>query len=99
MRTKMIHIISIVIISVFAASGQTIMNERYLLRYLGEDKVANTDYHDGQMRPAVGTQNYQIFRANRSYPELADGLGWTYNHAPMLAYWNGYFICQYLSNG
>jgi len=28
---------------------------------------------------------------------LAKGTGWTYNHAPMLAYWNGHFICEYLS--
>lgn len=82
----------------FATYGQNKINDELIVKYAGEDKTANTDYHDGQMRPAVGTQNYQILRANRSYPELADGLGWTYNHAPMLAYWNGYFICQYLSN-
>ena len=68
-----------------------------IIRYVGEDKIANTDFHDGEMRPAIGTQNYQILRANRSYPELAEGTGWTYNHAPMLAYWNGHFICEYLS--
>ncbi len=78
--------------------GQSKGDAGYLLKYVGEDKVANSEYHDGQMRPAIGTQNYQIFRANRSHPELSDGLGWTYNHAPNLAYWNGYFICHYLSN-
>lgn len=71
--------------------------QNIVIKYLGDDKAANTNYHDGQMRPAVGTQNYQILRANRSYPEQADDLGWTYNHAPMLAYWNGHFICEYLS--
>ena len=29
---------------------------------------------------------------------MADGYGWTYNHAPMLAYWNGKFYLEYLSN-
>ena len=78
--------------------GQTKSDEQYMVKYVGEDKTANSDYHDGQMRPAIGTQNYQILRANRSYPEWSDRLGWTYNHAPMLAYLNGYFICHYLSN-
>ena len=43
-------------------------------------------------------QNYQILRANRTHPEWSDGLGWTYHHAPMLAYWNGKFYCQHLAN-
>ena len=73
-------------------------NQDIAIRYVGNDKIANTDYHDGQMRPAIGVQNYQILRANRAYPESAEGTGWTYNHAPMLAYWNGHFICEYLSN-
>ena len=74
-----------------------VSDEEIVIRYTGEDKTANTGFHDGQMRPAIGVQNYQILRANRSYPEMAGHLGWTYNHAPMLAYWNGYFLCHYLS--
>src|SRR5215207_2975617 len=53
--------------------------------------------HDGRLRPAIGTENVQVFRANRTRPDMADGFGWTYNHAPMLAYWNGKFYLQYLS--
>ncbi|OHB54943.1 MAG: hypothetical protein A2173_03405 [Planctomycetes bacterium RBG_13_44_8b] len=72
------------------------------VRYIGKIKVSNSDYkngyHDGQMRPAIGVQNYQILRANRTHPEWSDGLGWTYNHAPMLAYFNGQFYCEYLTN-
>ena len=71
------------------------------VRYTGDLNTSNSDYkhgyHDGQMQPAIGVQNYQILRANRSHPEKADGLGWTYNHAPMLAYWNDRFYCQYLT--
>jgi hypothetical protein len=40
----------------------------------------------------------QIFRANREHPELAEGFGFTYNHAPMLAYWNNTFYVEYLSD-
>jgi hypothetical protein len=67
------------------------------LRFVGDIK-ANTDYHHGQLRPAVGVQSYQVLRANRSHPELAEAYGWTYNHAPMLAYWGGRFFLEYLSN-
>ena len=72
------------------------------VRFVGKVKVSNSDYengyHDGQMPVAIGVQNYQIMRANRTHPEWSDGLGWTYNHAPMLAYANGQFYCQYLNN-
>jgi len=59
--------------------------------------LSNTDYHDGQLSPAVGTHNIQTLRANRQHPDKSDGLGWTYNHAPMLAYWNNTFYLQYLN--
>ena len=95
MRNLLIFLLLNIITS--TAIGQKVEDEKLILKYIGEDKTANTDYHDGQMRPAVGTQNFQILRANRSYPEDAEGTGWTYNHAPMLAYWNGHFICEYLS--
>ena len=72
------------------------------VKYIGKNNTSNSDYitgyHDGQLQPAVGVQNYQILRANRSYPDKSDGLGWTYNHAPNLAYWNNRFYCHYLSN-
>lgn len=67
------------------------------LRYIGNE-TANLDYHHGGLRPVVGVQNRQVLRANRTHPELADGFGWTYNHAPNLAYWRGTFYLQYLSN-
>jgi hypothetical protein len=54
--------------------------------------------HDGRLRPAIGVENIEVMRANRTHPEMADGYGWTYNHAPMLAYWNGKFYLEYLSN-
>lgn len=60
--------------------------------------MANVDYHDGRLAPAVGVHNMQIFRANREHPELADGFGFTYNHAPMLCYWNNTFYVEYLSD-
>ena len=54
--------------------------------------------HEGYLRPAVGTASHQTFRANRTRPELAEGHGWTYNHASALCYWNGTFYQEYLSN-
>ena len=67
------------------------------VRYIGTE-TANTDYHDGQLRPVIGVHSHQVLRANRTHPEQAEGFGWTYNHAPMLAYWNGRFYLEYLSN-
>ncbi len=58
----------------------------------------NPEYHHGQLHPAVGVHNIQVMRANREYPDSSDGFGWTYNHAPMLAYWKDEFFLQYLSN-
>ena len=67
------------------------------IKYIDSDHTYNSDFTDGQMLHSIGTHNIQILRANRSYPESAEGLGWTYNHAPFLSYWKGYFYCQYLS--
>ncbi|MBK7926600.1 MAG: hypothetical protein IPJ98_03655 [Bryobacterales bacterium] len=67
------------------------------IRYLGGIYV-DQEVHDGRLRPAVGAASYQVMRANRAHPELGDGFGWTYGHAPMLAYWNGRFYLEYLSN-
>ncbi len=65
-------------------------------RYTGT-VLSNVDYHHGQLSPAVGVHNIQVFRANREHPEWAGGNNWTYNHAPMLAYWNNSFYLEYLS--
>ena len=65
--------------------------------YTGDTKV-NVDYHHGEIPPAMGVHNIQVMRANRENPETADGLGWTYNHATNLAYWNNQFYLQYLND-
>lgn len=67
------------------------------IRYLGGVFI-DTAHHEGRLRPAIGVESRQVLRANRTRPELADGYGWTYNHAPNLAYWNGRFYFHYLSN-
>ncbi|OIN58686.1 exo-alpha-sialidase [Arsenicibacter rosenii] len=67
------------------------------VRYTGTT-LSNVDYHHGQLSPVVGVHNIQVFRANREHPEWAGGNNWTYNHAPMLAYWNNTYYLQYLSN-
>lgn len=65
--------------------------------YVGKT-LNNPDYHDGQLKLAKGVHNIQVLRASREHPEIADGFGWTYNHAPMLAYWNDQFYLEYLSD-
>ena len=56
------------------------------------------NYHHGGLPPAFGAQNFQVFRANHAGTETGEAGGWTYNHAPMLAYWHGRFFVQFLSN-
>lgn len=60
--------------------------------------LSNIDYHHGMLVPAVGVHSVQVLRANRELPDSADGSGFTYNHAPMLAYWNNKFYLEYLSD-
>lgn len=67
------------------------------IRYTGNTLV-NADYHHGQLQPVIGVHSMQIFRANREHPEMAEGSGYTYNHAPMMAYWNHQFYVEYLSD-
>ncbi|UKT65416.1 six-hairpin glycosidase [Pedobacter mucosus] len=67
------------------------------VRYTGKTLV-NADYHHGALTPVVGVHSIQTFRANREHPELAESFGWTYNHAPMIAYWNNKFYVEYLSD-
>ena len=78
------------------ATAQT-GTEHEPVRYIGGESI-DLGPHDGRLRPAIGVANYQTVRVNRTHPEQADGHGWTYNHASTLAYWNGGFYQQYLSN-
>ncbi|HEY0679425.1 MAG TPA: exo-alpha-sialidase [Chitinophagaceae bacterium] len=75
------------------------------VRYTGKT-LANVDYHHGQLRPAIGVYNIQVFRANREHPQKSCipnlqnqfPANWTYNHAPMLAYRDSVFYLQFLAN-
>ncbi|MFI1744246.1 six-hairpin glycosidase [Thalassobellus sediminis] len=66
------------------------------VRYIGGTHI-NPFIHEAGLRYAIGVENIQTLRANRTHPELSDGYGWTYNHASNLAYWNGEFYQHYIS--
>jgi hypothetical protein len=83
---------------------------RLLPRFTGgQPSVVNLEYHDGRVRPIVGSHSFQVMRSNRTHPELAvkdvpyypeDGyekIGFMYNHAPMLCYWRDMFWLFYRS--
>ena len=59
---------------------------------------ADHRFQDGALPHVSGVKSFQILRANRAHPETADGIGWTYNHAPMLVKAFNYYFCEYLSN-
>src|SRR5882757_11338810 len=63
------------------------------VHYTGKT-LSNVDYHHGQLSPAVGVHNIQTMRANRADTGTNN---WTYNHQPMLAYWNNTFYLEFLS--
>jgi hypothetical protein len=75
----------------------TMLNAQERVHYTGNE-LSNPAYHDGQLSPVVGVHNIQIMRANREYPDTSNGNGWTYNHQPMMAYWNGQFFVHYISD-
>ena len=54
-----------------------------------EQGVVNVDLPDGALPPAIGVHNFQVFRATRGRPELADGKGYTYNHHVDMGCWKG----------
>ncbi len=92
MKIFFIHIVAALGLLIFSNA-----NAEDTVRYIGNTLV-NIDYHNGQLTPALGVHNIQVMRANREFPEKADNLGWTYNHAPMLAYWNNRFYLEYLND-
>ncbi len=75
----------------------TMLNAQERVHYTGNE-LSNPAYHDGQLSPVIGVHNIQIMRANREYPHASNGNGWTYNHQPMMAYWNGQFYVHYISD-
>lgn len=93
----MIHISKISFVLFFIGCCIGAIAQQDTVRYTGST-VVNVDYHHGQLSPAVGVHNIQVLRANREQPDAANGFGWTYNHAPMLTYWNNSFYLEYLSN-
>lgn len=56
----------------------------------------NKQFFDGGLPHAVGVHHIQAFRANREHPSDPGETGFTYNHQPYLAYWNGKFYLQFL---
>ncbi len=80
-------------LSVFSQTG-TVTEP---VAYVGGE-ICNPRLHEGGFRYAIGVENIQVMRANRTHPEEADDYGWTYNHAPNITYWKGKFYLEYLSN-
>src|SRR6202012_851358 len=90
---KRLFVYFLVLVNVSVANAQ----DSEYVHYTGHT-LSNIDYHHGQLVPAVGVHSMQVLRANREYPDSAAGSNWTYNHAPMLGYWNNKFYLEYLSD-
>lgn len=68
--------------------------EKEPVRCINQQK-ADIRFQDGGLPYVLGAKNYQVLRANRR--ETGSVVAWTYNHAPMLAYWENRFWIEYLS--
>lgn len=84
------------LISATCASAQTGSPKEPVVYVGGE--ICNPRLHEGGFNYAIGTENIQVTRSNRTHPELCDDFGWTYNHQTYLTYWRGRFYLEYLSN-
>lgn len=60
----------LLLMPVAAMWGQT-GTEVEPVRYIGRE-VANPNYHDGALPYAIGVENIQVMRANRTHLEYAD---------------------------
>ena len=78
--------------TVFMASEELvdglIKYNRDVVHYSGLT-MALTERHDGGLKPVVGVHSIQTMRGEKP---------WTYNHQPMMAYWNGKFYMHYLTD-
>ena len=92
-----IHICLILMLFVTQISKAQTGSIHEPVRYIGGVTI-DPNVHEGRLRYAVGVESRQTIRVNRTHPELNEGYGWTYSHASNLAYWNGTFYQQYLSN-
>ncbi len=61
-------------------------------------RKADIRFTDGALSHAMGVTNIQIMRSSQYPVTSPEGLGWTYAHAPNIAYYNGEFMVQYLAN-
>ncbi|MBQ8640227.1 MAG: hypothetical protein IJ468_13810 [Lachnospiraceae bacterium] len=61
------------------------------------EQLADIRFHDGALPHVIGACCYQVTRASADLEQAPEKRGFTYNHAPMLAYWNGFFWYEYLA--
>ena len=61
---------------------------RDVAHYSGKT-IARSERHDGGLKPIVGVHSIQTMRGEKP---------WTYNHQPMICYWNDKFYMHYLTD-
>lgn len=89
---KFLTILIITVISVLNATAQR-------QAFYDGSTLSNPYRHDGGLSPVIGVHNIQIMRTDRDGGDSGQNiLNWTYNHQPMMAYWQGRFWVHYLSD-
>lgn len=89
------HSVPALLTTVFLFMSVAFISAQDRVCYTGTE-LSNPYRHDGQLSPAVGVHNIQLLRANRDSITATYNFGWTYNHQPMMCYWNGKFYLHFL---
>ncbi len=70
-------------------SGKTAKTADTLVIDAPELNILNFDISTGGLPVVPGLETYTVIRSDREHPELAEGLGYTYQHHPDIAVWHG----------
>ena len=83
---------------------------RDVVHYSGKT-IARPERHDGGLKPVVGIHTIQTMRGGTAVGHASQRAAttdaatqgsmahyWTYNHQPMMTYWNGKFYIHYLTD-
>ncbi len=84
-----IEIVGMMGVKVYGHQFQdALLSDSDVVHYTGTT-IARPARHDGGLKPVVGVHSIQTMRAE---------VPWTYNHQPMMAWWNDRFYMHYLSD-
>ncbi len=80
--------------SISFAGEKPMTDDRKFPRHAGSQSCEKTR-RDGRLGYVLGVRHTGVLRASKSEPQDEDGLGFRFNHHPMLVHWKGNFYASY----